>query len=160
MSDTLVHVTNAPRPEAAYELLSERYRVVTRDEGSTARLAETGSDRINVWGSDAALRLALDAPDAIEALILEAPAAPADLDRLAGLNVPTLVVYGTRDTVTAPATGRVYRQTLPNCNYVLVYNAGHEIAVDRPEAFVSLVADFLERREAFIVTQKSSLLHP
>jgi pimeloyl-ACP methyl ester carboxylesterase len=49
---------------------------------------------------------------------------------------------------------------MPNCHYVLVYDAGHEVAADRPDAFVSLVSDFLERREAFIVNEKSSLLHP
>ena len=43
---------------------------------------------------------------------------------------------------------------------MLLYAAGHEAAADRPEAFVSLVRDFLERQGAFIVTLKSSLLHP
>jgi pimeloyl-ACP methyl ester carboxylesterase len=134
--------------------------VVTLDEAALSTASVADGERVGLWGGDAALRLALDMPEAIEALILEAPAPPADVDRLAALNVPTLVVYGTRDTVVPPASGRVYREILPNCNYVLVYDAGHDIAADRPEAFVSLVADFLERREAFIVTQKSSLLHP
>ena len=39
-------------------------------------------------------------------------------------------------------------------------DAGHEMAAERPEAFSSLTADFLQRHEAFIVTQKSSLLNP
>src|SRR5207237_9627886 len=80
--------------------------------------------------------------------------------QLASLNVPTLVIFGTRDGVISPELGRVYREKMPNCNYVLVFDAGHEVAADRPEAFVSLVGDFLERREAFIVSQTSSLLHP
>jgi pimeloyl-ACP methyl ester carboxylesterase len=79
---------------------------------------------------------------------------------LGGLAVPTLVVFGTRDMLIPPELGRVYREKMPNCQYVLVYDAGHEVGADRPEAFASLVSDFLERREAFIVTQKSSLLHP
>jgi pimeloyl-ACP methyl ester carboxylesterase len=79
---------------------------------------------------------------------------------LAAVTVPTLVVVGTRDNLTPPELGRVYRAKMPNCNYVLVYDAGHDVAADRPEAFSSLVGDFLERREAFIVSQKSSLLHP
>jgi pimeloyl-ACP methyl ester carboxylesterase len=62
--------------------------------------------------------------------------------------------------VTPPETGRVYRAQMPNCNYVLVYDAGHDVGADRPEAFSSLVGDFLERHEAFIVSQKSSLLNP
>ena len=79
---------------------------------------------------------------------------------LTGLTVPTLVVFGTQDALVPPAMGRVYREKMPNCNYVLVYDAGHEVGADRPEAFSSLVGDFLERREAFIVNARSSLLNP
>jgi pimeloyl-ACP methyl ester carboxylesterase len=80
--------------------------------------------------------------------------------KLGGLRVPTLVVFGTQDGVVPAAMGRVYREKMPNCQYVLVYDAGHEVAAERPEAFVSLVSDFVERREAFIVNSKSSLLNP
>jgi pimeloyl-ACP methyl ester carboxylesterase len=80
--------------------------------------------------------------------------------RLSELRVPTLVVFGTLDAVVPAAMGRVYREKMPNCHYVLVYDAGHEVGADRPEAFVSLVSDFLERREAFIVNATSSLLNP
>ncbi len=80
--------------------------------------------------------------------------------RLAELQVPTLVVFGTRDRLIPPELGRVYRERMPSCQFVLLYGAGHEAAGDRPEAFSSLVGDFLERREAFIVSQKSTLLHP
>jgi pimeloyl-ACP methyl ester carboxylesterase len=80
--------------------------------------------------------------------------------RISDLQVATLVVFGTRDRLIPPELGRVYRERMPNCQFVLLYDAGHEAAADRPEAFSSLVTDFLERREAFIVTQKSSLLHP
>jgi pimeloyl-ACP methyl ester carboxylesterase len=76
------------------------------------------------------------------------------------IDVPTLVIFGTRDRVIPPQMGRVYREKMPNCHYVLVYDAGHEVGADRPEAFASLVADFLARREAFIVNQRSSLINP
>jgi pimeloyl-ACP methyl ester carboxylesterase len=221
----------------AHEVLAERYRVIalevpgfgTSPENNRSRtypeLAATlvdavrasGADRFRLWGTSfggaVALWMAIGAPDAVEALVLEAPgailpdggirpsnsaeemrsrlyahperqptASPPDpevvkkqralLDRLprpsradteaqlAALNVPTLVVFGTKDGVISPELGRVYREKMPNCNYVLVFDAGHEVAADRPEAFVSLVGDFLERREAFIVSQTSSLLHP
>ena len=61
---------------------------------------------------------------------------------------------------TASVLGRIYRDKMPHCQFVLLYDAGHEAAADRPEAFTSLVRDFLERREAFIVTTRSALLHP
>jgi len=80
--------------------------------------------------------------------------------RMAELEVPTLVIFGTRDRLTPPYLGRIYRDKLPHCHFVLLYDAGHQAAVERPEAFASLVNDFLERRDAFIVNQQSSMLHP
>jgi hypothetical protein len=56
--------------------------------------------------------------------------------------------------------GRIYREKMPNCQYILVYDAGHEVGADRPEAFSSLVSDFLQRHESFIVNQKSALIYP
>ncbi len=80
--------------------------------------------------------------------------------RLSTLEVPTLVVFGTRDRLIPPELGRVYREKMPHCNFVLLYDAGHETAAERPEAFADLVSDFIQRREAFIVQQRSSMLHP
>jgi pimeloyl-ACP methyl ester carboxylesterase len=80
--------------------------------------------------------------------------------RMAEVNVPTLVVFGTRDRLTPPELGRIYREKMPRCHLVLLYDASHDAAGDRPEAFANLVVDFLERGEAFIVTQRSSLLNP
>jgi pimeloyl-ACP methyl ester carboxylesterase len=82
------------------------------------------------------------------------------LQRMAELDVPTLVVFGTRDRLTPPELGRVYREHLKRSQLVLLYDAGHNAADERPEAFASLVNDFLVRREAFIVTDRSALLHP
>ena len=31
---------------------------------------------------------------------------------------------------------------MPNCHLVYVYDAGHAISTDRPEAFTEVVADF------------------
>jgi pimeloyl-ACP methyl ester carboxylesterase len=226
-----VHLTRA------HDLLAERYRVIALEVpgfGSSAanertqsypELAHTlvsavrqlGVERFNLWGTSfggrVALWLAIGAPEVVEALVLEAPAAivpegsvrppgtPEEMRRrlyahperqpvtpppdpavvakqrnlvtrlprpsreeteakLSGLNVPTLVVFGTEDAMISPTMGRIYREKMPNCNFVLVYDAGHEVGADRPEAFASLVSDFLERREAFIVTQTSSLLNP
>ena len=80
--------------------------------------------------------------------------------QLGEMTVPTLVLSGTEDRMIPPAMGRIYREKLPNCHFVLVYDAGHAIDADRPEAFVSVVGDFLERREQFVVTHRSGLIHP
>jgi pimeloyl-ACP methyl ester carboxylesterase len=81
-------------------------------------------------------------------------------DRLRSLNLPVLVVFGTDDLMIPPEMGRRYRELLPDCHYILVYDAGHALDADRPEAFADLVADFLERRDAFLVTRASGQFHP
>jgi pimeloyl-ACP methyl ester carboxylesterase len=76
------------------------------------------------------------------------------------LAVPSLVLFGTLDRVIPSEMGRHYKTLLPNCNLVLVYDAGHAIGTDRPEAFVEVVTDFLERREAFIISRNETLINP
>jgi pimeloyl-ACP methyl ester carboxylesterase len=76
------------------------------------------------------------------------------------LTMPVLVLFGTRDRVIPPDMGRIYREKLPNCHFMLLYDAAHALDADRPEAFAALVGDFLERREAFIVKTDSGLINP
>ena len=54
------------------------------------------------------------------------------------LATPTLVLFGTRDRVMPPEMGRHYKALLPNCHLVLVYDAGHAIGAERPEAFADV----------------------
>jgi pimeloyl-ACP methyl ester carboxylesterase len=77
-----------------------------------------------------------------------------------GLNVPVLVLFGTMDRLISPEMGRLYCEKLPNCHLVLVYDAGHEVDADRPEAFVSVVSDFIQHHEAFLVNRHSGLINP
>jgi pimeloyl-ACP methyl ester carboxylesterase len=80
--------------------------------------------------------------------------------RLGGLNIPVLVVFGTLDRMIPAEMGRLYCEKLPNCHLVLVYDAAHEVDADRPEAFVAVASDFLQRHEAFLVSRQSGLIHP
>jgi len=77
-----------------------------------------------------------------------------------GLNLPVLVLIGTRDRVIPAEMGRTYKEKLPNCQFMLVYDAAHALDADRPEAFAALVGDFLARHEAFVVKTESGLLYP
>ena len=43
---------------------------------------------------------------------------------------------------------------------VLVYDGGHDMDAERPEAIVSLVADFLECHEQFVVSRTDTIIHP
>ncbi len=79
---------------------------------------------------------------------------------MSDLNVPVLVLFGTKDQMTPPEMGRVYCERLPNCNFILVYDAAHEADADRPEAFSALAGDFLQRHEGFLVNSRSEQIHP
>jgi pimeloyl-ACP methyl ester carboxylesterase len=233
-----LHGAGGLRLTPGHDLLCRRFRVVafempgfgaspentrTRDMPALAATmaraaAALGCERFNLlgtsFGGKAALWLAVQEPQRVEALVLEAPAAirpagsrppagsPAEMasrlyahpervpplppvdptvraktaalvERLRGpdrdadlesrmreLSVPTLVLFGTFDQVIPPDMGHFYKELLPNCSLVFVYDAGHAISTDRPEAFVEVVGDFLERHEAFVISRTATVIHP
>ena len=92
---------------------------------------------------------------------LRGPDRDSDLEtRLPSIAVPTLVLFGTLDRVIPPQMGRFYKELMPNCHLVFVYDAGHAISTDRAEAFTEVVADFVERREAFVISRTETVIHP
>jgi pimeloyl-ACP methyl ester carboxylesterase len=122
-----------------------------------------------------ALWHAIDWPQRIDALVLISPIAlipdgwttpsgytrdPALEQQLGDLQTATLVLVGTRDEILPAETGRLYVERLPNCYYALVYDAGHEIEAERPEALCAAARDFLEQRETFVVSRKNTVINP
>ena len=122
-----------------------------------------------------ALWQAIDLPQRVDALVLISPlallpdgwTAPSSCARdpvlersLGDMKVATLVLLGTKDKVLPVETGRLYVERLPNCYYALVYDAGHEIEAERPEALFAAVRDFLEQRETFVVSRKNTVINP
>jgi pimeloyl-ACP methyl ester carboxylesterase len=92
---------------------------------------------------------------------LRGPDRDADLEkRLPNLATPTLVLFGTLDRVIPPDMGHFYKELMPNCHLVFVYDAGHAISTDRPEAFAEVVSDFAERHEAFVISRTGTVIHP
>ena len=92
---------------------------------------------------------------------LRGPDRDAELERrLPGLTTPTLVLFGTLDAVIPPSMGRLYKDLIPGAHLVLVYDAGHGIGTERPEAFTDVVADFLEHGDAFVISRAPTLIHP
>jgi pimeloyl-ACP methyl ester carboxylesterase len=92
---------------------------------------------------------------------LRGPDRDADLEtQMRRLATPTLVLFGTLDRVIAPEMGRFYKELIPNCHLVFVYDAGHAISTDRPEAFAEVTIDFLERHEAFVINRAETVIHP
>jgi len=235
----LVHLHGAGglRLTPAHELQAQRHRVIafempgfgaeenrrTRDMPElaatmAAAMRGLGLDRADLMGTSlggrTALWLALQEPQLVTALVLEAPAAirpegaappagppeemarrlyahperlpplpppdpaqraralgmaarlrgpardPALERRLPALTTPTLVLFGTLDAVIPPRMGRHYKELLPDCHLVLVYDAGHAIAAERPEAFAEVVLDFLDRHDAFVISRAETVIHP
>jgi pimeloyl-ACP methyl ester carboxylesterase len=86
-----------------------------------------------------------------------------DIEAEAGLgdiHCPTLAVFGQKDRLISSQAPRVYREKIPNCNIALVYDAGHCIVGDRPEALLNTVVDYAEHWETFIVGHQSGLINP
>lgn len=88
------------------------------------------------------------------------PARDAEFEkRLARLQTPVLALFGTLDRVIPPEVGRLYKEIVPNCHIIMVYDAAHAIDADRPEAVASVADDFLRRQDRFLVRDTSSLIH-
>jgi pimeloyl-ACP methyl ester carboxylesterase len=81
-------------------------------------------------------------------------------ERMRDIVTPTLVLFGTLDSVMPPEMGRHYKEHLPNCHQVFVYDTAHAISSERPEAFAEVTLDFLERHEAFVVNRAATVIHP
>ena len=97
---------------------------------------------------------------ALVARLIGPPRDAALESRIADLDVPVLALFGTEDRMIPPELAHLYREAMPNCHLVMVYDAAHAIDADRPEAVASVVDDFLDRHEMFLVRQKSGLIHP
>jgi pimeloyl-ACP methyl ester carboxylesterase len=92
---------------------------------------------------------------------LRGPDRDPDLEaRMGGLTIPVLVVLGTRDGLIPPELGRIYKDLIPDAHLVFVYDAGHAIASERPEAFAEVVGDFLEREDAFVISRAKTVIMP
>jgi pimeloyl-ACP methyl ester carboxylesterase len=145
-------------------LLAKRHQVIEA-------APESGSFDLVGEGAAAAdaLRLALDRPQAVRALVLVGPAilgrdgAAADAAlaaRMGEMTAPCLAIFATGDEAAPVEAGRHYKTRMPGCNLVFVYDAGSRMTDERPEAVASLIGDFLERHDLFLVRRESDVIHP
>ncbi len=63
---------------------------------------------------------------------------------LEDIGVPTLVVVGAEDTVTPPSEAQVLVDAIPNARLSLIQNAGHLSNLEQPEAFNTVLLEFLQ----------------
>lgn len=122
------------------------------DTGPPCAMVATGDDAM------AAVRRAVQSPQRVSVLVLIAPPELPPPGELGRIQCPTLVVFGNDDP--RADTARAYRAQISNCHIALVYDAGSDIMAQRPQALLNLAADFLERRETFIVANRSRVINP
>jgi pimeloyl-ACP methyl ester carboxylesterase len=171
----LVHLRGATGGEQtpAHDLLAGERRVVAFDvpgageapEVMLRAISDLGIDRFDLMATSLAARtavgMAVAGPERVSALVLESPDGGPELERaLPLLQVPVLAVFGTRDMVLPPEAGRRCKQLLPGCQLLYVYDAGHSVATDRPEAFTEAVADFLAHQDQYVVSRRTGMLFP
>jgi 4,5:9,10-diseco-3-hydroxy-5,9,17-trioxoandrosta-1(10),2-diene-4-oate hydrolase len=63
--------------------------------------------------------------------------------RLARLNTPTLVVWGSEDKVNRPSGGQMLADTMPNCDLLLAARTGHWVQWERADFFNDVTHAFL-----------------
>ena len=59
------------------------------------------------------------------------------------IGVPALVVHGDADLIVPVENGRMLAARLPNAQYVELKRRGHNLMLEDPETFTSLVLDYL-----------------
>ncbi len=79
--------------------------------------------------------------------------------RVAEIQQTTLILHGTEDRIIAKESMQLLKSRLRRAFLVYVWDAAHNIEVDQPERMLSLVEDFLEHSDAFMVNRVVDLPH-
>lgn len=69
-------------------------------------------------------------------------------DKLHNLKVPTLLIWGKQDTVTPPFVGEKFNELIPNSQLFFIDECGHAPMMEKPEAFNTLLENFLREVSA------------
>lgn len=92
---------------------------------------------------------------------LMGPEHDAELERrLLEIQAPMLAFWGSDDGIIPRAGGRIYKEHVPHCAYVIVYDAAHDVQGDRPEACAQLVGDFFRRGTNFVINDHDGRINP
>jgi pimeloyl-ACP methyl ester carboxylesterase len=65
-------------------------------------------------------------------------------EKVAGIEIPTLVICGAEDKMTPPALAGFLRDRIAGARLVLIEQAGHFAMLENPEAFNRALTDFVE----------------
>jgi len=72
---------------------------------------------------------------------------------LSGVQSSTLILHGTEDKMIPEETCHILKDNIPRAFLNYIYDAGHMIEFDQPGRLTTIVKDFLDRGEAFLVTK-------
>jgi pimeloyl-ACP methyl ester carboxylesterase len=71
---------------------------------------------------------------------------PDSMSTLAAIHRPALIVAGVEDVITPPALSEKMHAAIPGSELVLIPEAGHLASLERPDAFNTALANFLDHR--------------
>ncbi len=70
---------------------------------------------------------------------------PNTYEKLSSISVPVLAIAGGADLIAPPALMRLWVAHVPGAEFAVLAEAGHAMAWEAPEAFNSLVLDFIAK---------------
>ncbi len=83
-------------------------------------------------------------PDRINKLLFIGTVWSDDLsDYVKKIDKPSLIVYGSNDTVIPPEASQKYRETLKDNRFYVVSGARHALYLDKPDEFFKILGNFL-----------------
>ncbi|GAB4338210.1 MAG: alpha/beta hydrolase [Desulfobulbaceae bacterium] len=95
-------------------------------------------------GGRIALEFALAHPSMVRGLVLVgAVGVEENKDRLTSITVPTLLVWGSEDTISPPASCDLLASSVPKAKKIIIEGAPHPCYLDNPESWHAGLIDFL-----------------
>jgi pimeloyl-ACP methyl ester carboxylesterase len=85
-------------------------------------------------------------PEGVIGALLGMAERPDSTPSLGRIRVPTLVVTGAADTVIPPAESEALAKGIPGAELVIIPDAGHLVAFEKPEEFNQALRGWLDRR--------------
>jgi pimeloyl-ACP methyl ester carboxylesterase len=70
-------------------------------------------------------------------------------ETVAGIRIPALVICGAEDKMTPPSLSQFIRDSIPEARLALIEGAGHFIMLENPEAFNTVLIDFVNSLPRF-----------
>ncbi len=135
--------------------------IATASGYATFSICASGED------SSAALHAAADMPEAVQRCVLMGPLVfdnrgimrdPSLPEKLQAIACHTLALFGTDGGGNTQVVPSWYREHVPNCHLMYVFDAP-DVEKDRPAAAASVVIDFLNRGDGFLVSEGDGRIH-